>query len=191
MTIRKNFHSGPAMSAPWPGATRSFEQKTRHITTPRPHAGPAPKTADGVHGPGSGWWVVSMTIPPCAVCAAIRRVRRAAPLTSMAVNGSSSTHNGAGRPQAGQHPARCTTTESRATGTSQIPPTRPAPAPSTPEARAVRRGGRIRVLPRRQAGFEIPGGALSGRRRVGAVAHAAPGSSPCQYLAVRASPAVA
>ncbi len=121
-----------------------------------------------------------MTIPP-AVCAAIRQVRRAAPLASMAVNGSSSTHSAAGRPQAGQRHPGAAGGQSRATSVSN--PTSPACASASGKTRAVAEIGKVQDTPtRRQAGF-IPGWCLSQQAGMEAVAHAAQGNSPCQYLA--------
>ncbi len=140
--------------AKWRNATRSSNEE--HATSYAP-AGQR-QTTDGVRGFGSGWWSGEndQSRPaPCAPPSA--EVRRATPLTSMAVNGSSSTTARRGSATGGPAPPG-TARPSRATGVLR-PPARPAPA--TPGDARRRRGEKeCRLLPRRQAGF-IPGGALS------------------------------
>ncbi len=150
MTIRKN-HSGPVMSAPWRNATRSFRDRRHAITclAPSPPVSARRRTVSAAPAAAGG----GENDHPPAPCAAIRRVRRATPLTSMAVNGSSSTHSAA-RVSHRRASAtwRCCPAESRATGTSSNPAS-PACASASGRRSAVAGVEEVQVLPRRQAGF--------------------------------------
>ncbi|GAR62917.1 hypothetical protein NGUA15_04739 [Salmonella enterica] len=140
--------------------------------------------------PGKGWWGVRMTFRPGAVAAAVRRVRRATPLTSMAVNGSSSTHSAARvSHRRASATRRCCPAESRATGTSSNPASpacasasgRRAPSPGWKKCRFSRAVRRV-FIPGWCPIHSRPEWKLSRTRRRG---------SPCQYTSPpsgRASP---
>ncbi len=176
MTIRKN-HSGPAMSAPWRNATRSSRQKTRHITAPSP-AGQR-QAADGIRGPGSGWWVVRMTIPPCAV----RRHPPGEARHAVNVNGGERLvehpQRGAGQPHGPAPPGAAARPRAGRPARPQIPPARPAPAPPGDARR--RRGGRSAGSPAPSGGFNprlVPYPQQAGMEAVAHAAGARPASTP-------------